>query len=106
MHAVSLLEEARSLNNSTYVMILEDDFPLCDSHSFRDVIDGLEQASAIRKDDGRPNCGVFFATGGSALALRRDTSLDLLINVLTAAIHEEPHDVVMQHCLLGDYPEW
>jgi hypothetical protein len=87
-------------------MILEDDFPLCDKVTFWDIMHALEQVSSIRRPDGKPNCAAFFATGGSGLALRRDTSLDMVIELLESRKYDKPHDNVMQNCLLGDYKEW
>lgn len=99
-----MLKEARKLN-SAYVMLLEDDFPICDGklpylyHSL---------CRSVQRD---PNsCGFFASTGGNSLILRRGYSLNSAINELQNTLKndwkgeeesENAHDIQLQECLEG-----
>lgn len=60
-----------SEEESAYVVLTEDDFPLCPG-AWEELGRGLVRTNEVMPDteEGAGHCGVFFATGGSGLAIR------------------------------------
>jgi len=84
--------------NASYVMLLEDDFLLCQD-GWNNILLSLDMAQG----EVPRHCGVFVATGGSGLIFR-NSALEVVYASLTQAreeISNRPSDVIMQDCLLG-----
>eukprot|EP01112_Ceratiomyxa_fruticulosa_P015288 TRINITY_DN4470_c0_g1_i1.p1 TRINITY_DN4470_c0_g1~~TRINITY_DN4470_c0_g1_i1.p1 ORF type:complete len:653 (-),score=88.85 TRINITY_DN4470_c0_g1_i1:95-2053(-) len=96
-HRMEMLGDAL-LTNSSYIMLLEDDFVLCENgwNSMLFTIDSIMNEL--------PNhCGVFVATGGSGLIFTY-YSTPLVIEALLFANESTPDipsDIVMQKCVRG-----
>ncbi|CAO3594119.1 unnamed protein product [Absidia cylindrospora] len=99
LHISSALQHATSNGPSTYVALLEDDFPICGRHAWREIEHVVYEANRKVPD----HCGVFVGTGGSGLFLKSDIAI--LISRLLLEYTDIPPDIVIQKCLLGELPE-
>lgn len=101
MHVISILQEAQALN-SDYVLLLEDDFPIC-AYKWHVL---MQKMCTIQQHQVN-NCGLFTATGGSGFVIPTRTALPVLLQFLQSkqdAWPLEPHDILMQVCLAGIAP--
>ncbi|CAG8646869.1 991_t:CDS:2, partial [Paraglomus occultum] len=79
---------------TTYVALVEDDFPLCED-KWAELLTVVYEANVKSPD----HCGVFVGTGGSGLIMKRKQALissDLLLQEILT-----PPDIILQNCLLG-----
>ncbi|KAI8089431.1 uncharacterized protein BX664DRAFT_262031 [Halteromyces radiatus] len=60
LHISSALRHATSNASSTYVALLEDDFPICGRHAWREIENIIYEANQQIPN----HCGVFVGTGG------------------------------------------
>ena len=121
--ARALAHAVAATTNSRYIMLAEDDFPLCDpaTQSWSKLLRGLHELDARMPDreDGEPgHCGLFVGTGGSGLIMRSEIARRLPALLLGAddgdgerrerdgadVLVERAPDLVIQDCLRGLLP--
>ncbi|RUS21620.1 hypothetical protein BC937DRAFT_92100 [Endogone sp. FLAS-F59071] len=96
---------ARALNivaeegDSTYVALVEDDFPMCGEATWRELLNVVYEANRRVP----AHCGVFVGTGGSGLIMKR--RIALLVAEAVVQHTEFPADIALQKCLIGALPE-
>ncbi|CAJ0906767.1 1836_t:CDS:2, partial [Entrophospora sp. SA101] len=95
LHVSKALHFVADNFKTTYVGLIEDDFPLCED-KWKELLTIIYIANIqVPK-----HCGVFIGTGGSGLIMKTDKALiasDLLLSELDLA-----PDVLIQNCLLGE----
>lgn len=123
LHVARALAHAVATTDSRYVMLAEDDFPLCDpaTQSWSKLLRGLHELDVRMPDreDGEPgHCGLFVGTGGSGLIMRSEIARRLPALLLGAddmngerrerddadVLVERAPDLVIQDCLRGLLP--
>ncbi|KAI8071495.1 hypothetical protein BC940DRAFT_270282 [Gongronella butleri] len=99
-HMAGALKHAVSQEKtSAYIALLEDDFPICGRHAWREIENIIYLANTRVPN----HCGVFVGTGGSGLFLKPDIAR--LASDLLFKYDDMPPDIVIQQCLLGKLPE-
>ncbi|KAJ7501095.1 hypothetical protein B0H11DRAFT_1993593 [Mycena galericulata] len=96
-----------------WVMLLEDDFPLCGTQGMEDLARVMQELERGRTTDYLERRGAFVGTGGSGLIFHH-TLLPILSTLLKLHANTEsalpvdvvrrPADLIMQDCLLGTDP--
>ena len=123
LHVARALTHAVATTDSRYIMLAEDDFPLCDpaTQSWLKLLRGLDQLDARMPDRGDGevgHCGLFVGTGGSGLIIRSEIARRLPALLLGAddvdgerrereggdVLVERAPDLVIQDCLRGLLP--
>ncbi|KAI9494993.1 hypothetical protein BDB00DRAFT_786835 [Zychaea mexicana] len=99
LHVSKALQLAADSFQSTYISLVEDDFPVCGSDAWRNIENVIYEANEHAPD----HCGVFVATGGSGLFLKPHVAR--LVSDLLVQYKETPPDIVIQRCLRGELPE-
>lgn len=99
LHVSKALQLATESFQSTYVALVEDDFPICGSDAWRQLEHVVYQANKHADD----HCGVFVGTGGSGLFLKPETAQ--LVSRLLLQYGDTPPDIVIQKCLRGELAE-
>ncbi|KAI8338920.1 hypothetical protein BC941DRAFT_262705 [Chlamydoabsidia padenii] len=99
LHISSALQHATANDSSAYVALLEDDFPICGRHAWREIENVIYEANIQVPG----HCGVFVGTGGSGLFLKPDIAT--LVSRLLLQYTDIPPDIVIQKCLLGELDE-
>ncbi|KAG0182608.1 hypothetical protein DFQ29_003161 [Apophysomyces sp. BC1021] len=99
LHVSKALKLAADRYDSTYIALLEDDFPVCGPREWRELEHVVYEAN--QRVPG--HCGLFVATGGSGLFMRPDIAR--LASSLLLKYTDIPPDVMIQNCLLGVLPE-
>jgi hypothetical protein len=100
LHFSNAIEWALNNIDSTFVMLIEDDFPLCQPDGFTNF---LKTLSWTFGSDSNP-CAVFIGTGGSGILLRRDIA-EIIISLLRSDnLTHRPTDLIMQDCVRGILP--
>lgn len=97
LHVAKALKLVGESFKSTYVALIEDDFPLCDN-KWRELMTVVWEAQVQVPR----HCGVFIGTGGSGLLMKQKYALkgaELLLED-----DETPPDIILQNCLKGEHP--
>jgi hypothetical protein len=84
--------------DAEFIILHEDDFSVC-SGTWPWIEDALHLASEHN------GCGLFLATGGAGLAIKRSIVPEVLPLLLDMSV-KEPADVKIQNCLRGRYSEY
>lgn len=105
LHITSALQHAATPSSSisnAYVVLLEDDFPICGPKAWREMETIVYQANQQAPN----HCGIFVGTGGSGLFLKPDISHLLTSQALLFKYAKQhPPDIIIQKCLLGELEE-
>ncbi|KAJ7641629.1 hypothetical protein FB45DRAFT_360255 [Roridomyces roridus] len=115
LHAGEALRWAADTRKAEWVMLLEDDFPLCGEKARRDLALVMQELERGRHggQEFLERRGAFIGTGGSGLIFHRtllpivSTTLHLHASTASALpvdVVRRPADLVMQDCLLGTDP--
>ncbi|KAJ7767643.1 hypothetical protein B0H16DRAFT_334518 [Mycena metata] len=113
LHVAEALRWASSTRQAEWVMLLEDDFPLCGPQARVDLARVMQELEGGRRLDYLERRGGFVGTGGSGLIFHRSllpivsTILKLHASTdsaLPADVIRRPADLIMQDCLLGIDP--
>ncbi|KAJ7040029.1 hypothetical protein C8F04DRAFT_1084493 [Mycena alexandri] len=113
LHVAEALRWASSTRQAEWVMLLEDDFPLCGVRGRLDLARVMQKLERGRRLDYLERRGAFVGTGGSGLIFHRSllpivsTILKLHASTdsaLPADVIRRPADLIMQDCLLGIDP--
>ncbi|KAI7881745.1 hypothetical protein K492DRAFT_161178 [Lichtheimia hyalospora FSU 10163] len=99
LHVSKALSLAADKYQSTYIALLEDDFPICGETEWRKIETVIQAANQHVPG----HCGVFVGTGGSGLFMK--PKIAKLVSGLLLKYTETPPDIVMQECLAGNLPE-
>ncbi|KAF9975878.1 hypothetical protein BGZ73_000276 [Actinomortierella ambigua] len=106
-HLVSAIRAIGLQEETTYLGIMEDDFPFCED-GWQMMLQSLYKAQQVDEN----HCAVFVGTGGSGLLLKRAVALTAsFILEGDVALAERgvdpkkltPPDVALQNCILGDH---
>ncbi|CAG8595249.1 11574_t:CDS:2, partial [Scutellospora calospora] len=81
---------------STYIALVEDDFPLCDG-KWKEMLTVIYNANIQVPQ----HCGIFVGTGGSGLLIRKNKALFASDLLLKEESQEIPPDIILQNCLMG-----
>lgn len=98
-HVSKALSLAADNFQSTYIALIEDDFPVCGTQEWR-KIESVIYAANIKSPN---HCGVFVGTGGSGLFLK--PKIAKLASGLLLKYPNLPPDIIIQQCLLGNLYE-
>ncbi|KAG2233859.1 hypothetical protein INT48_005200, partial [Thamnidium elegans] len=98
-HVSKALSLAADKFQSTYIALVEDDFPVCGTKEWR-KIESVIYAANIESPN---HCGVFVGTGGSGLFLK--PKIAKLASGLLLKYPNLPPDIIIQQCLLGNLNE-
>lgn len=98
-HVSKALSLAADNYQSTYIALVEDDFPVCGTKEWR-KIESVIYAANIKSPN---HCGVFVGTGGSGLFLK--PKIAKLASGLLLKYPNLPPDIIIQQCLLGNLYE-
>ncbi|KAI7867074.1 uncharacterized protein EV154DRAFT_571778 [Mucor mucedo] len=98
-HVSKALSLAADNFQSTYIALVEDDFPVCGTKEWR-KIESVIYAANIKSPH---HCGVFVGTGGSGLFLK--PKIAKLASGLLLKYPNLPPDIIIQQCLLGNLYE-
>ncbi|KAI9487379.1 MAG: hypothetical protein EXX96DRAFT_552955 [Benjaminiella poitrasii] len=98
-HVSKALSLAADNYQSTYIALVEDDFPVCGAKEWRQI-ESVVYAANIESPN---HCGIFVGTGGSGLFLK--PKIAKLISRLLLKYTNLPPDIVIQQCLLGNLNE-
>ncbi|KAG2216877.1 hypothetical protein INT45_009408 [Circinella minor] len=99
LHVSKALSLVADNYQSTYIALLEDDFPVCGENEWRQIENVIYHAN--QRVPG--HCGVFVGTGGSGLFMK--PKIAKLVSGLLLKYTDTPPDIVVQQCLAGDLPE-
>ncbi|RKP27373.1 hypothetical protein SYNPS1DRAFT_12769 [Syncephalis pseudoplumigaleata] len=94
------LVDAEANARSTYVTLIEDDFPLCGDDAWQMFLRVLWEANTHAPR----HCGAFVGTGGTGLVLRRSMVVPAAKLLVDPSYTVVPPDVLLQDCLLGKIP--
>ncbi|KAG0227342.1 hypothetical protein BGW42_002984 [Actinomortierella wolfii] len=106
-HLVSAIRKIGLQEESTYLGIMEDDFPFCED-GWQMMMQSLYKAQQVEQD----HCAVFVGTGGSGMLLKRSVALTAsFILEGDVALAERgvdpkqltPPDIALQNCILGNH---
>lgn len=98
-HVSKALSLAADKYQSTYIALVEDDFPVCGAKEWRQI-ESVIYAANIESPG---HCGVFVGTGGSGLFLK--PKIAKLVSGLLLKYPSLPPDIIIQQCLLGNLQE-
>ncbi|KAI8366000.1 uncharacterized protein BYT42DRAFT_505407 [Radiomyces spectabilis] len=98
-HVSKALSLAADQYQSTYIALVEDDFPVCGSREWRHI----ESVIYAANQQVPGHCGVFVGTGGSGLFMK--PKIAKLASGLLLKYNDMPPDIILQKCLMGDLPE-
>lgn len=98
-HVSKALNLAADNFQSTYIALVEDDFPVCGIKEWQ-KIESVIYAANIKSPN---HCGVFVGTGGSGLFLK--PKIAKLASGLLLKYPNLPPDIIIQQCLLGNLYE-
>ncbi|KAF7731015.1 hypothetical protein EC973_001061 [Apophysomyces ossiformis] len=99
LHVSKALRLATEKYQSTYVALMEDDFPVCGSKEWHTIQTVIYNANQQVPD----HCGVFVGTGGSGLFLK--PHIARLASELLLTYTDMPTDIIIQKCLMGELKE-
>ncbi|KAI7868312.1 hypothetical protein BDF14DRAFT_1795241 [Spinellus fusiger] len=98
-HVSKALDLVTSTVQTTYIALMEDDFPVCGPEAWREI-----ESVVYKANQQVPNhCGVFVGTGGSGLFLK--PHIARLVSRLLLQYESMPPDIIIQKCLLGELLE-
>jgi hypothetical protein len=97
LHMSKALNLMMQKYQSTYIALMEDDFPLCEG-VWPDILQVIWEANQRSPD----HCGIFIGSGGSGLFLRPNI-LPQMTDLLVSN-QDMPPDILMHKCLLGEIP--
>ncbi|KAG0265425.1 hypothetical protein DFQ27_000639 [Actinomortierella ambigua] len=107
LHLVSAIRAIGLQEETTYLGIMEDDFPFCDD-GWQMMLQSLYKAQQVDKD----HCAVFVGTGGSGMLLKRAVALTASF-ILEGDVEQvkrgvspslvAPPDVALQNCIMGNH---
>lgn len=98
-HVSKALSLAADNYQSTYIALVEDDFPVCGAKEWRQIESVIYDANMASPG----HCGVFVGTGGSGLFLK--PKIAKLVSGLLLKYPNLPPDIIIQQCLLGNLTE-
>ncbi|KAK4510805.1 uncharacterized protein ATC70_005239 [Mucor velutinosus] len=98
-HVSKALSLAADNYQSTYIALVEDDFPVCGAKQWRQIESVIYDANMASPG----HCGVFVGTGGSGLFLK--PKIAKLASGLLLKYPSLPPDIIIQQCLLGNLKE-
>lgn len=98
-HVSKALSLAADNYQSTYIVLVEDDFPVCGAKEWRQIESVIYNANMASPG----HCGVFVGTGGSGLFLK--PKIAKLVSGLLLKYPSLPPDIIIQQCLLGNLTE-
>ncbi|KAI9316410.1 hypothetical protein BX666DRAFT_1950322 [Dichotomocladium elegans] len=99
LHVSKALSLAADSFQSTYIALLEDDFPICGRNEWRHI----ENVVFAANQHVPGHCGVFVGTGGSGLFMK--PKIAKRVSGLLHKYTDKPPDIVIQDCLAGLLPE-
>ncbi|CAO3607993.1 unnamed protein product [Cunninghamella blakesleeana] len=87
---------------NAYIVLLEDDFPICGQRAWQEMKTIIYQANQQLPN----HCGIFVGTGGSGLFLKPEIATILTSQrLLYTYANQYPPDIIIQKCLLGELKE-
>lgn len=98
-HVSKALGIAAGNFQSTYIALVEDDFPVCGIKEWKNI----ESVVYAANKESPNHCGVFVGTGGSGLFLK--PKIAKLASTLLLKYTDLPPDIIIQQCLLGNLDE-
>ncbi|CEP16142.1 hypothetical protein [Parasitella parasitica] len=98
-HVSKALGFAAENYQSTYIALVEDDFPVCGAKEWRQIENVIYAANL----ESPGHCGVFVGTGGSGLFLK--PKIAKLVSALLLKYPSLPPDIIIQQCILGNLQE-
>ncbi|KAL0084838.1 hypothetical protein F4703DRAFT_1916821 [Phycomyces blakesleeanus] len=99
LHVSKALDLVTDNMQTTYIALMEDDFPVCGAHEWREIENVIYKANQQVPN----HCGIFVGTGGSGLFLK--PKIAKLVSRLLLQYDTMPPDIIIQKCLLGELPE-
>ncbi|KAG0248019.1 hypothetical protein BG011_000626 [Mortierella polycephala] len=103
-HLVNAIRKVGTVEDSTYLGLMEDDFPFCEG-GWQEMLNTIYTANQKVKD----HCGVFVGTGGSGLIFKQSVALTasfILENDMQTqalGLQTPPPDISLQDCMLGEH---